>query len=292
MNPVYDFIQRNRVIAKIEKAHCSKARNLALDDFDLTTFPDILLQCHDLYSLNIGHNKIIKLPNNILQLKSLQHLSLEYNNFDIFPDALKKPNAVKILWCNSCCLTSLPEELGGLTKLETFGARHNKITKLPDGICNLGNLRWLTLEDNNLYTVPQDFDKLQSLVHVNFNKNNFNFIPLRISKIKTLKYLHLQNNEFFSLPEITVVAMSHTKINLLNNPLQLEDNKIFSNIVTTGSENEVMDFLGHDSDSSSDNWDNSLDSSDLNYSATESSDSEEEEVLTDVPRLSKFLVTF
>lgn len=164
MNPVYDFIQRNRVIAKIEKAHCSKARNLTLDDFDLTAFPDILLNCQDLYSLKLGHNKISDLPSDIFQLKNLQHLALEYNNLDRFPDSLKNLSqlitlnishnpirdltkdigcltSLEILWCNSCCLTYLPEEIGNLTNLETLGARHNKISKLPNAICNLKNLR-------------------------------------------------------------------------------------------------------------------------------------------------------
>lgn len=160
-----------------------------------------------------------------------------------------------------------------------------------------------------MHNVPQDFGRL-SLIHLNFNKNNFNVIPHQISKIKTLRYLHLQNNEFFSLPEATIFAMPNTKINLLNNPLQLTDDKvstntslhcvylkfvlllqIFTNVIITGTENHILDLLGHDSDSSSDNWDASMDSSDLNYSATES-DSEDEEVLTDIPRLSKYLLNF
>ncbi|KAJ8919755.1 hypothetical protein NQ315_006284 [Exocentrus adspersus] len=313
MNPVYDFIQRNRVLAKIEKAHCSKARNLNLDDFDLETFPEILLNCHDLCSLRLSHNRIMDLPSDMFHLKNLQHVSLAYNNLDKFPESLKhlsqivtlniSHNPIKdltkvigclttleILWCNSCCLISLPEEIGNLTNLETFGARRNKITKLPNTMSNLKSLRWLTLEDNNLHSVPQDFCKVP-LVHINFNRNNFNTIPPQLAKIKSLKYLHLQSNEFFSLPEPTIFSMPHTKINLMHNPLQLTDNKIFTNVIITNTEHEILDLLGHDSDSSSDNWDTSMVSSDLNYSATES-ESEDEEVLTDIPRLSKYLLNF
>lgn len=164
MNPVYDFIQRNRVLAIIEKAQCSRARNLSLEDFDLTDFPEVLFNCQNLHYLNIRHNRLVNLPSDIGQLKNLQHVSLEYNNIDRFPEALRNltqlvtlninHNPIKdltkdiaslknleILWCNSCCLTSLPEEIGSLIKLETLGARHNKINKLPDGICELRNLR-------------------------------------------------------------------------------------------------------------------------------------------------------
>jgi leucine-rich repeat protein SHOC2 len=164
MNPVYDYIQRNRVLAKIEKAHGSKATNLALDDHDLLKFPPSLISCEQLCYLNIGHNRIAELPKSLGCLKNLHNLCLEYNNFDRFPEVLKdlpqltslniSHNPIKdltriigcltsleTLWCNRCCLTSLPEEIGNLVKLDTLGARHNQITKLPDGICNLVHLR-------------------------------------------------------------------------------------------------------------------------------------------------------
>lgn len=68
--------------------------------------------------------------------------------------------------------------------------------------------------------------------------------------------------------------------------------QIFTNIIITGSENEILDMIGYDSDSSSDDWDNSLDSTELNYSATdEDSDNENREVISNMPILSKFLVT-
>ncbi|XP_072399638.1 uncharacterized protein [Diabrotica undecimpunctata] len=315
MNPVYDFIQKNRVLALIEKAQKSSARNLALDDFDLTQFPEVLITCQGLHILNIGHNRIVEIPMEISQLKNLQHLSLEYNQLDRFPEALKhcpqlislnlSHNPIKeltcdigclvsleMLWCNSCCLTSIPEEIGNLTKLETFGARHNKIAKLPIRIGELINLRWLTMEDNCLNNVPHNFGKLELIKHINFNKNNFSYIPYRFAKLKNLKYLHLQSNEFFVLPVRTISAMPNTRFNFQNNPVGLEDYKIFTNVILSGTEDEILDMFGHDSDSSSDDWDNSLDSADLNYSATDDdSDNENRDVIGNIPILSKFLVT-
>ncbi|CAG9855833.1 unnamed protein product [Phyllotreta striolata] len=284
MNPVYDFIQKNRVLALIEKAQKTSARNLALDDFDLTCFPDVLVGCQGLYSLNLGHNKynnLDRFPEALRNLTQLITLNISHNPMHELSSSIGCLVSLEILWCNSCLLTQIPDEIGNLWRLQTLGARHNKITSLPIRICELINLQWLTLEDNNLSSVPKYFDNLQMLRHINFNKNNFSTLPYKFSNLKNLKYLHLQNNEFFSLPERTIFAMPFTNINLQHNPLQLEDNKMFPNVVITGMEDEILDMFGYDSDSSSDDWDHSLDSTDLNYSATdEDSDNENREVMS------------
>lgn len=163
MNPLYDFLQRNRVLVKIEKAHQSKASNLELDDFDLNYFPEVLLNCTELTCLNLGHNRLTSLPGQLFQLKNIINLNLEYNSLDKFPVVLKglprlqtlnishNPirslifvgalSELEVLWCNSCCLQALPEEIGNLVNLHTLGARHNQLQNLPKSICKLVKLR-------------------------------------------------------------------------------------------------------------------------------------------------------
>jgi hypothetical protein len=63
---------------------------------------------------------------------------------------------------------------------------------------------------------------------------------------------------------------------------------MFPNVITTNK--QLEEDVAVDSDSSSD-WENSLASSDLNYSGTES-ESDDEDILMEIPKLSKFLVTF
>lgn len=67
---------------------------------------------------------------------------------------------------------------------------------------------------------------------------------------------------------------------------------MFPNLIIPGVElqNELNE-VPVDSDSSSDDWENSLGSSELYYSHSESS-SDEEEFLVEIPKLSKYLVTF
>ncbi|KAL3284769.1 hypothetical protein HHI36_018912 [Cryptolaemus montrouzieri] len=316
MNPLLDFIQRNRVLAKIEKAHHTKSLSIELDDYDIKSIPEALLDCEIVSTLNLARNSLTYLPSNFFQLRFLEHVSIEYNSFDHFPEVLKdlphltllniSHNPIRDLtnigklvnlqtfWCNSCCLSSFPEEIGDLFHLETLGARNNQITNLPNSICNLQKLKWLTLEDNKLHLLPKRFECLQQLIHLNLNKNNFSYIPMQLTKLKSLRFLHLQRNEFFSIPETVIANMEYVKINLLHNPLSSsqEMDELFPNLVLSGKEpeNSVYD-LPLDSDSSSDDWENSLGSSELNFSLSES-ESDEEEVMFDVPKLSKFLVTF
>lgn len=162
---IANFFQRNQMIAKVEKAQKSKQRSLNLEDFDLTEFPDIILNCDSLRSLILQRNRISELPREVgIHLRGLKYLSIQFNNFQSFPECLKHLTALvslnishnpikhltddincfkdlKYLWCNSCGITCLPKNLGNLTKLETFGARNNGIMALPKSIINLKELR-------------------------------------------------------------------------------------------------------------------------------------------------------
>lgn len=66
----------------------------------------------------------------------------------------------------------------------------------------------------------------------------------------------------------------------------------FPNVLLTDKEDDLNEEdVGTDSDSSSDDWENSLSSSDLNYSTSES-ENDDDEVLLQLPKLSKYFVTF
>lgn len=163
MNPFFDFFQRNHILAKIELAHCSKSTNLSLEDCDLTALPESVLSCSELQTLLLTRNKLKILPVTLHSLRNLQMLALDYNNLDTFPVALRQLHHLKVLnishnplfdltdisslvslevlWCNNCCLSSLPESIGLLDNLDTLGARNNQIELLPDGLCKLNKLR-------------------------------------------------------------------------------------------------------------------------------------------------------
>lgn len=162
---IANFFQKSRMIAKVEKVQNSKQHCLNLEDFDLIEFPEIILNCDSIKNLILQRNQISELPKEFgTYLNGLRYLSIQFNNLQKFPECLKQLTALvslnishnpikvlnedidcfrdlKYLWCNSCKLTVLPDAIGKLSKLETFGARNNKIIFIPDTIVNLSELR-------------------------------------------------------------------------------------------------------------------------------------------------------
>lgn len=81
-----------------------------------------------LTQLTLSHNKLVDLPNDIVNLRALQKLELTHNN-----------------------LESLPKPMSELRKLECLYAQHNDIKELPEFIgCDA--LREIHLS-NNFITV-------------------------------------------------------------------------------------------------------------------------------------------
>jgi Leucine-rich repeat (LRR) protein len=64
------------------------------------------------------------------------------------------------LWLNDNRLTSLPSELGQLSKLTYLNLDRNPLTALPDSLGRLSNLTWLRLNQNRLTALPTDLSGL------------------------------------------------------------------------------------------------------------------------------------
>ncbi|MCB0847741.1 MAG: leucine-rich repeat domain-containing protein, partial [Bacteroidetes bacterium] len=79
---------------------------------------------YQLQSLNLNHNQLKQLPEDILQLRQLQSLSLRYNGLD-----------------------QLPESFGQLQQLKSLDLGYNNFSQLPDFIEKLTNLEKLYLEN-------------------------------------------------------------------------------------------------------------------------------------------------
>ncbi|KAK5640321.1 hypothetical protein RI129_011132 [Pyrocoelia pectoralis] len=320
MNPFFEFFQKNHALAKIEHAQLTKQTNILLEDFDLLDVPNLLYECHELHSLFLARNKITKLSIEICNLKNLHTLAIDYNKLEKFPSELiilphlktlnishnqikdltsdiGKLKDLEALWCNCCGLTSLPDEIGILKSLDTLGARNNLIEELPESMCKLQKLRWLTLENNKLSMLPKSFHKLELLVHLNLNRNKFISIPYQVAKLKKLRYIMMQHNNMFTLNQFVLLKMRHVyKINLMHNPIIVSNDivKKFCNLLMPGSEWEapLADTDETNSDESSEDWEESIDSSELDFGSSES-ETEDEEVIGDyLPKLSKYLVTY
>lgn len=105
-------------------------------------------------------------------------------------------------------LTSLPEELGQLTQLETLrlggyphNGRRNHLTSLPDWLVHLKNLRFLSLSSNQLTALPDWLGGVENLQYLDLSNNQLTVLPGWQGGLTSIRHLDLSLNQLTALPD-------------------------------------------------------------------------------------------
>ena len=91
-------------------------------------------------------------------------------------------------------LTSLPPEIGQLTRLRKLRLDDNQLKELPPEIGSLTNLTELYLSYNQLTTLPPEVGQLANLVELDLGNNQLTALPGPIGNLSNLERLLLLNN--------------------------------------------------------------------------------------------------
>jgi hypothetical protein len=79
-----------------------------------------------------------------------------------------------------CRLTSLPDTVGGLSRLSTLIVSSNQLTALPATLGNCAGLTTLLANKNQLAEVPLQLARLPALARVNLANNPLSWLPLAV----------------------------------------------------------------------------------------------------------------
>jgi hypothetical protein len=119
-------------------------------------------------------------------------------------------------------LTTLPAEIGNLTKLMQLDISENKITTLPAEIGNLTKLERLNLDDNQLTTLPPEIGNLTQLERLEVSHNQLTTLPAEIGNLTKLEILYFHQNELTTLPpeignltKLIWLSISHNQLTTL-----------------------------------------------------------------------------
>ncbi len=95
-------------------------------------------------------------------------------------------------------ITSLPSEIGELSKLRILNVSNNLLTgALPAEIRKITNLKELIASNNRLTGIPAEIGQLSNLEIIDFSNNSIDSFPLEIANIKgNLKEIDISNNNF------------------------------------------------------------------------------------------------
>ncbi len=161
---------------RLRRGALAGVRRLDLAE-NLADFPPEIFDLADtLEVLNLSHNRLCRLPDELPRLRHLRVLFASYNEF-----------------------TEVPEVLGACEHLSQVGLRNNRIAHLPAAALP-PRLRWLTLTDNALTTLPAALGDCVALEKLMLSGNRLTALPERLATLPALALLRVAANALPALP--------------------------------------------------------------------------------------------
>jgi Leucine-rich repeat (LRR) protein len=142
--------------------------------------------------LKLSHNKLIDMPHQMIDMKTLIYLDLSYNKFSnlTFIYSLK---SLRTLILTKTKMTFISSDISNLIELQCLKIDRNSITTLPVEICSLISLVELEIQDNNIENLPNEIGNLKNLKSFKVLDNNLSELPLSFVYLKNLKFYQLDN---------------------------------------------------------------------------------------------------
>ena len=145
----------------------------------------IFFNLSNLISIDLHHNKLLKISKNFKLFKNLKSLKLDSNQ-----------------------ISFIPSFIGDFPNLEIFTISNNLITYIPTSIKNLINLKILNFSNNKVQRLPIELGQLESLISLYFDGNYFTSIPTTLCYLKRLNELSFDWLEFVDPPYYRLIKDS------------------------------------------------------------------------------------
>lgn len=197
-------------------------RELTVTHTDLQNLPDIFtLNFENLTHLNLEGNKLSQLPLHLKSLIKLQHLNLSHNCLNVLSDEIGYLTMLQTLKLENNSLVELPGSVCNLVNLQQLSVANNSLRSLPNDIGELVKLENLDISGNMLQDLPGSVLKLTNLCHFIAASNMLSYLSESFTHLNKLKTLNLSKNTmyevpyclFIGLPNISVLDLSHNYIN-------------------------------------------------------------------------------
>ncbi|XP_070673126.1 disease resistance protein RPV1-like isoform X2 [Malus domestica] len=171
--------------------------SLSLDCCNISEIPSALTMLSSLEYLNLDGNPITSLPESMNYLVKLRTLKgSECRNLTTLPELPRSLTSLTLVRCN---ISEIPSSLTMLSALKYLNLHGSPITSLPESMNNLVKLQTLRVSGcRNLTMLPE---LPRSLTSLNLACCNISEIPSALTMLSSLKYLDLDGNPITSLPE-------------------------------------------------------------------------------------------
>ncbi|KAK2172065.1 hypothetical protein NP493_995g00056 [Ridgeia piscesae] len=174
---------------------------LNLSHNSLCHIPDEICCLTGLREMYLHHNHLTSIPKSVGGLTELTDLNLDHNQLTTLPESLGDLRRLQNLSLSGNRLESLPRRLYMLMNLAILRASNNNLTELPDGLCRgLTRLKFLKLSKNWLRSLPLDIGQLLRLEKLDVSMCHLTYLPHTLCLCPALSTLRLSNNRLRELP--------------------------------------------------------------------------------------------
>ncbi len=121
--------------------------------------------------VNLSGQQLSRLPDFVLNNPAVEELVLDHNQ-----------------------ITSLPAQIGNLSKLRVLNLNNNQLTGELPGEIRLLPLKELSARSNRLSGIPAEIGQINSLIHLDLSHNQITDLPDELTNLTRLKTLNLTGN--------------------------------------------------------------------------------------------------
>lgn len=250
-NKPYNHNQGDVLTNLEEKINYQQITKATLQFQNLRKFPLPLLKCTNIEEIDLSHNQISEIPNEIGQLKKLRRLYLNDNQIQKLPENVytQLPNLevlylqnnqknfvlspnisqlTKLQQLQVSKLETLPETVWQLKQLQTLRIWNAHLTQISSNIKNLTRLEVLCLRGNNITQLPPEIFSLKQLTYLSLGENQISSIDSQINQLQQLGYIAIDTNPIQALP---IIANQLPKLQILSCWDTNIDQKYLDNII-------------------------------------------------------------
>lgn len=207
-------------------ANPNTVTKLSLIARNLKKTPDwVFTKMPNLRSLNLSHNNLKQIPENLEALCKLEELDITHNCVSKLPISVGKLHALETVRASFNCLTTVPKALWHLPRLKELTLYGNQIDSITHDIQYAKNLETVVLGGNNISHISHNIMCPQSLRHLYLNNNSLRALPANIGCLR-LKTLVLSDNPIETLPATIRHLKNHIQaLHVQNCPHLLQENQ-------------------------------------------------------------------
>ncbi|KAI8141949.1 hypothetical protein BJV82DRAFT_616549 [Fennellomyces sp. T-0311] len=206
----------------------------------LTTIPPVLYNLSQLEILVLSQNRLECIPAEMaVQLPNLKTLRIAANRIRQIDTNIGLWTKMQHLQLGSVfggnLLTSVPDQIADMRRLEELDLSHNRLRSLP-GNMYIPTLMHLNVSDNQLGTIPKSIAQCSRLRTLNVSKNHLATLPADLVQLTQLELFDLSENLLCIMPA-DILERMRTTLLITGNPLthpghcDLANNDAYAQIV-------------------------------------------------------------